>query len=59
MLNMKHKIMYNLWSKLIENLDSLNILFLADQVDFHKVPVVRYSAMIMFYKLVRSHSQLK
>lgn len=37
---MKHKIMYNLWSKLIGNLDSLNILFLADQVDFHKVPVV-------------------
>lgn len=51
---MKHKIMYNLWSKLIGNLDSLNILFLADQVDFHKVP-----AMIMLYKLVRSHSQLK
>lgn len=56
---MKHKIMYNLWSKLIGNLNSLNILFLPDQVDFHKVPVVWYSAMIMLYKLVRSHSQLK
>lgn len=54
---MKHKIMYNLWSKLMGNLDSLNILLLVylDQVDSHKVPVGR-SAMIMLYKLVYSHS---